>query len=56
MECSFCGRDIKSGQGILYAKRDGSLYYFCGSKCKINLLKLKRKPSKKKWVRKNKKK
>jgi len=36
----------------MYVKRDGTVLYFCSSKCKKNMLKLRRKPSKVKWARK----
>jgi len=49
-KCSFSGDEIPKGKGILYVKRDGSLYYFCSSKCKKNFLKLKREGRKQKWT------
>jgi len=55
MKCYFCKKEIPEGTGILYVKRDGTAYNFCSSKCEINLLKLKRKPSKVKWVSKKQK-
>jgi large subunit ribosomal protein L24e len=51
MKCSFCGEEIEKGVGKVYAFRDGSLFYFCSSKCEKNLLKLKRKPQKVKWTK-----
>ncbi len=56
MKCSFCGKEIIPGTGKIYALKDGTRYYFCSSKCEKNLLKLKRKPAKVKWVKKQKKK
>ena len=50
MNCSFCGEEIKKGTGIMFVKANGTVYVFCSSKCKINLLKLKRKPRKIKWT------
>ncbi len=35
-KCSFCGEILEPGTGILFAKKDGSSYYFCSSKCKNN--------------------
>ena len=49
-KCSFSGDEIPKGKGILYVKKDGSLYYFCSSKCKKNFLKLKREGRKQKWT------
>ncbi|MCS7140178.1 MAG: 50S ribosomal protein L24e [Candidatus Nezhaarchaeota archaeon] len=48
--CTFCGRSIPVGTGIMYVKNDGSLLYFCSSKCKKNVVKLRRNPTKVKWV------
>ncbi len=56
MKCSFCGKEIEKGTGVLYVKRDGKSYPFCSRKCRINALKLKRKSHKVKWIRKSKKK
>jgi large subunit ribosomal protein L24e len=38
------------GKGKMYVKKDGKLFYFCSMKCEKNMLKLKRKPAKQKWV------
>jgi len=51
MKCSFCGKEIKRGQGILYVKKDGSLLYFDDGKCQTNMLVLGRKAAKLKWAR-----
>ena len=51
MECSFCKTQIEKGKGIIFAKANGTIYYFCSSKCKKNLLNLKRKPRKIKWTK-----
>jgi len=50
--CSFCGSIIPKGLGLIYVKSDGSILYFCSSKCKKSMLKLRRKPHKVRWVRK----
>jgi large subunit ribosomal protein L24e len=54
-KCSFCGKPIEPGTGLLYVKKDGTTYYFCKSKCKKNLLNLKRVPSRVSWIKKKKK-
>ena len=54
MKCSFCGKEMKPGTGIIYVTNDGKLHYFCSSKCFKNALKLKRIPRKVEWVRKKK--
>jgi len=51
MKCSFCGKEIKKGQGLLYVKKDGTLIYFDDGKCQINMLELGRKAAKLKWAR-----
>jgi large subunit ribosomal protein L24e len=48
-ECSFCGSDIEPGTGMLFIRRDGTRHEFCSSKCRRNLLDLKRVPRTVKW-------
>jgi large subunit ribosomal protein L24e len=48
--CSFCESEIKKGTGILYVKKDGTVFYFCSSKCRKNALKLGREGRKQKWT------
>lgn len=50
VECNFCGTQIKTGTGKIYAKKDGTAYNFCSNKCERNLIGLKRKPVKTKWT------
>ncbi|MCF7860824.1 50S ribosomal protein L24e [Candidatus Woesearchaeota archaeon] len=50
-KCRFCGETIKSGTGKMYVKSDGTIFYFCKSKCEKNMLKLGRKPAKIKWTK-----
>lgn len=38
--CTFCGGDIEPGTGKMYVRRDGTVYYFCSSKCQKNRLNL----------------
>jgi len=54
-KCSFCGSKLKPGTGKMFVKRDGKILYFCSKKCEKNMLKLRRNPSKVKWVTKTKK-
>ncbi|MBO3767783.1 MAG: 50S ribosomal protein L24e [Thermoproteota archaeon] len=51
-KCSFCGRQVEPGTGLLFVRNDGALLWFCSSKCKKNALELKRNPRKIKWVKK----
>ncbi|MHB1908849.1 MAG: 50S ribosomal protein L24e [Nitrososphaerales archaeon] len=49
--CSFCGRSISLGYGIMYIRNDAATFWFCSTKCRKNALKLKRDPRKLKWSR-----
>ncbi len=49
--CSFCKKEIEEGTGSMYVKKDGNVYFFCGTKCEKNMIKLKRVPRKVKWVK-----
>lgn len=53
MKCSFCNKKIEPGTGTMHITKEGKTIYFCSSKCKKNMLKLKRNPRKVKWLRKN---
>ena len=48
--CTFCGREIKPGTGIIYVRNDGTIWRFCSSKCYKNMLKNRRNPAKLKWT------
>jgi large subunit ribosomal protein L24e len=48
--CTFCGKDIEPGTGSLYVRRDGTVLYFCSTKCYKSRLKLGRNPRKLKWT------
>jgi len=50
--CAFCGRPIEPGTGIMYVTKRGETLWFCSSKCFKNYIKLRRKKTKVKWVRK----
>lgn len=50
--CSFSNDDIPKGTGEMYVLKDGTILYFCGSKCKNNYLKLKREGRLVKWTNK----
>jgi len=50
--CSFCGRSIEPGTGIMYVTKRGDIYWFCSSKCYKNFIKLRRNPNKLAWVKK----
>ena len=49
--CSFTHEEIEPGTGMMYIKRDGSVFWFKDSKARKNMLKLKRNPRRLKWTR-----
>ncbi|MDH7517574.1 MAG: 50S ribosomal protein L24e [Candidatus Thermoplasmatota archaeon] len=50
-KCSFCGNEIEPGTGKMFVKKDGTVLYFCKSKCQINMLDLNRIPRRVKWTK-----
>ncbi|MCY3854544.1 MAG: 50S ribosomal protein L24e [Thaumarchaeota archaeon] len=48
--CKFCGGNVSLGSGTIFAKNDGTILLFCSSKCKKNMLVLKRDPRKLRWT------
>ena len=46
--CSFCANPVAKGTGLLYVKKDGTLFNFCSSKCRKNALNLRREGRRKK--------
>jgi len=34
--CSFCGDAIEPGTGKMFVKKDGTVFYFCSTKCQNN--------------------
>jgi large subunit ribosomal protein L24e len=34
--CSFCSGQIEPGTGKMFVRKDGSIFYFCSSKCQNN--------------------
>ena len=49
--CSFSHEEIEPGTGMMYVKRDGSVFWFKDSKARKNMLKLNRNPRRLKWTR-----
>ncbi|MEM2933321.1 MAG: 50S ribosomal protein L24e [Methanocellales archaeon] len=47
--CSFCNKTIEPGSGKMFVKKDGTIFYFCSSKCEKNMM-LGRIPRKLKWI------
>jgi len=50
VKCSFSGKEIPVGKGIMYVKVDGKILYFYDRKCEKNMLKLGRKAQKVTWT------
>ena len=53
--CSYCGRPIEPGTGLMFVTKRGEVYWFCSSKCYKSFLKLRRNPAKLAWIKKFKK-
>ncbi|MCD6209698.1 MAG: 50S ribosomal protein L24e [Methanophagales archaeon] len=51
-KCSFCNLPIEPGRGKMFVRRDGTVLYFCSSKCERNMIKLGRKRRRVKWAQK----
>jgi len=49
-DCTFCGKTFPKATGKMYVKKEGTVYFFCSSKCEKNMILLKRKPRKVGWT------
>ena len=50
VKCSFCKHSIEPGTGMDLIKNDAKIVHLCSSKCKKNMLELKRNPRKMGWT------
>jgi large subunit ribosomal protein L24e len=50
-KCLFCGKQMEPGTGKMLVKKDGSIQYFCSSKCENNM-KMGRIPRLTEWAKK----
>lgn len=50
VKCVFCGKEEREFKGIHMFKNDGSISYFCSSKCRKNSINLGRDKRKIKWT------
>jgi large subunit ribosomal protein L24e len=49
--CSFCGNEFPPGTGMMYVRNDGTILWFCSSKCRKSSINLKRDARKVKWTK-----
>lgn len=49
-KCVFCGVEKPNFTGVFLMRNDGSVNFFCGSKCRKNMLKLGRDKRKIRWT------
>lgn len=49
-KCSFCGGEFQPGTGMMYIKNDGSILWFCSSKCRKSSLDFGRDARRFKWT------
>ena len=47
--CTFCGNQLEPGTGKMFVKKDGTIFYFCSTKCENNQ-KLGRVPRRVQWT------
>jgi len=47
--CSFCGKLIEPGTGKMFVRKDGTIFWFCSTKCQNNQ-KLGRVPRRVQWT------
>jgi large subunit ribosomal protein L24e len=50
-QCSFCADEIEPGTGMMFVKRDGTVFHFCSSSCRKQQLHLGRVGHRLKWTR-----
>ena len=53
-KCSFCWGRVEPGSGLMLVRRDGSIMFFCSSKCERSF-DLGRKPHLLKWTERSRK-
>jgi large subunit ribosomal protein L24e len=50
-QCSFCAQEIEPGTGMMFVRRDGTVFHFCSSSCRKQQLHLHRVGHRFKWTR-----
>ncbi len=48
--CGYCGNNVEPGTGIMFVKNDGTIIWFCSSKCFKNF-RLRRDSKKLPWTK-----
>ena len=49
-KCSFTGKPVPPGTGMMYVKKTGQVLYFINSKAKKNYIELGRVPARTRWT------
>jgi large subunit ribosomal protein L24e len=50
-QCSFCAGEIEPGTGLMFVKRDGTVFHFCSGSCRKQQLGLGRVGHRVRWTR-----
>ncbi|MCX8158776.1 MAG: 50S ribosomal protein L24e [Candidatus Pacearchaeota archaeon] len=50
-KCVFCGKESEPFKGVHLICNDGTIKFYCSSKCRRNALKLKRDKRRLKWTK-----
>ncbi|MCS7110904.1 MAG: 50S ribosomal protein L24e [Ignisphaera sp.] len=48
--CDYCGSSVEPGSGVMFVRNDGTIIWFCSSKCLKNF-RLRRDPKKQPWTK-----
>ena len=48
--CSFCGDEFPAGTGIMYVLNDGTVLWYCSSKCRKSSVNMRRDSRRLKWT------
>jgi large subunit ribosomal protein L24e len=50
-QCSFCAGEVEPGTGMMFVKRDGTVFHFCSGSCRKQQLNLGRVGHRVRWTR-----
>lgn len=48
--CSFCGDEFPAGTGLMYVRNDGTILWYCSSKCRKSSVDMRRDSRRLKWT------